>query len=128
MKVQKSAENYLEAILMLKNRLGQVRSIDIVNEMGFSKPSISIAMKRLRENGFIEMDPQGWITLTDSGRKIAEKIYERHRFLSYYLQKIGVSAETAAEDACRIEHVISQETFERLQEHVAKFAAESKEE
>ena len=96
MKVQESAENYLEAILMLKNRLGQVRSIDIVNEMGFSKPSISIAMKRLRENGFIEMDPQGWITLTDSGRKIAEKIYERHRFLSYYLQKIGVSAETAA--------------------------------
>ena len=77
-------------------------------------------MKRLRENGYIEMDPQGWITLTDSGMQIAEKIYERHRFLSYYLQKIGVSEKTAAEDACRIEHVISQETFERLQEHVAK--------
>ncbi|MFR8088173.1 MAG: metal-dependent transcriptional regulator [Lachnospirales bacterium] len=120
MKMQESGENYLETILMLKNRHGQVRSIDIANELGFSKPSISIAMKRLRENGYIEMDPQGWITLTDSGMQIAEKIYERHRFLSYYLQKIGVSEKTAAEDACRIEHVISQETFERLQEHVAK--------
>lgn len=120
MKVQESAENYLETILILKERLGQVRSIDIATELGFSKPSISIAMKRFRENGYIEMDSQGMITLTESGMEIAEKIYERHRFLSYYLQKIGVSEKTAAEDACRIEHVISEETFERLQEHVAK--------
>ena len=120
MKIQESAENYLETILVLSQTHPYVRSIDIANEMGFSKPSVSRAMSLLRENGYIEMDPQGWITLTDSGMQIAEKIYERHRFLSYYLQKIGVSEKTAAEDACRIEHVISQETFERLQEHVAK--------
>lgn len=120
MKMQESAENYLETIQVLRERLGQVRSIDIANELGFSKPSISIAMKRLRENGYIQVDGQGMITLTESGMEIASKVYERHRFLSYYLQKIGVNEKTAAEDACRIEHVISQETFDRLREHVKK--------
>ena len=120
MKIQKSSQDYLESMLMMQQERGYIRSIDVAEHLGVTKPSVSYATKRLRENGYIEMDPQGWITLTDSGMQIAEKIYERHRFLSYYLQKIGVSEKPAAEDACRIEHVISQETFERLQEHVAK--------
>ena len=124
MKVKESAEDYLETILVLKERMGQVRSIDIANDMGYSKPSISVAMKRLRENGYIDMDGQGMITLTDSGMEIASKIYERHRFLSYYLQKIGVDPKTAAEDACRIEHVISQETFDCLRKFVHRDAGE----
>ena len=118
MKVKESAEDYLETILVLKERMGQVRSIDIANDMGYSKPSISVAMKRLRENGYIDMDGQGMITLTDSGMEIASKIYERHRFLSYYLQKIGVNPKTAAEDACRIEHCLSAESFAAIKRHV----------
>ena len=117
MKMQESGENYLETILMLKNRHGQVRSIDIANELGFSKPSISIAMKRLRENGYIEMDPQGWITLTDSGMQIAEKIYERHCVIAEILMSLGVGQETAFQDACKIEHVISEESFSHMKAH-----------
>ena len=119
MKIQESAENYLEAILMIHNRQGNVRSIDIANELSFSKPSVSVAMNNLRTNGYIEMDKDGFITLLDKGREIAEKIYERHTLISNWLMHMGVSPETAAEDACRIEHVISAETFEKLKEHVA---------
>lgn len=114
MKIQESAENYLETILILKNKNGAVRSIDIANELGFSKPSVSVAMKNLRENGYIEVDSPGYITLLDSGRQIAEKIYERHTTLSKWLVSLGVDAKTAAEDACRIEHIISSESFEAI--------------
>ena len=114
MKIQESAENYLETILILKNKNGAVRSIDIANELGFSKPSVSVAMKNLRENGDIEVDSSGYITLLDSGRQIAEKIYERHTTLSKWLVSLGVDAKTAAEDACRIEHIISSESFEAI--------------
>ena len=119
MKIQESAENYLETILIIHNRKGNVRSIDIANELGFSKPSVSVAMKNLRTNGYIEVDKEGFITLLDKGREIADKIYERHTLLSTWLVRMGVSPEVAAEDACRIEHVISAETFERLKEHVS---------
>ena len=119
MKIQESAENYLEAILIIHNRQGNVRSIDIANELGFSKPSVSVAMKNLRTNGYIEVDKEGFITLLNKGREIADKIYERHTLLSTWLVRMGVSPEVAAEDACRIEHVISAETFERLKEHVS---------
>lgn len=114
MKIQESAENYLETILVLKNRNGAVRSIDIANELGFSKPSVSVAMKNLRENGYIEVDDSGYITLLDSGRQIAEKIYERHTTISKWLISLGVNEKTAAEDACRIEHIISSESFEAI--------------
>ena len=114
MKIQESAENYLETILILKNKNGAVRSIDIANELGFSKPSVSVAMKNLRENGYIEVDSSGYITLLDSGRQIAEKIYERHTTLSKWLVSLGVDAKNAAEDACRIEHIISSESFEAI--------------
>ncbi len=120
MKIQKSAEDYLETILILHNRKGSVRSIDIVNELDFSKPSVSVAMKHLRENGYIEMNSDGYITLLDKGLEIAEKIYERHTLLSSWLASLGVCPEVAAEDACRIEHVISAESFEALKKHVAK--------
>lgn len=114
MKIQESAENYLETILVLKNKNGAVRSIDIANELGFSKPSVSVAMKNLRENGYIEVDSSGYITLLDSGRQIAEKIYERHTTLSKWLVSLGVDAKIAAKDACRIEHIISSESFEAI--------------
>ncbi len=120
MRIQESAENYLETILVLKNRLGQVRSIDVVNELSFSKPSVSIAMKNLRVNGYIDMDKNGNIELMEKGRAIAEKIYERHTLLTDWLTVLGVDPQTAAEDACRIEHVISEETFEALKAHTAK--------
>lgn len=116
MRIQESAENYLETILILKNRLGFVRSIDIASEMSFSKPSVSVAMKNLRLNGYIDVDKDGHISLLGKGHEIAEKIYERHQFLSIWLSAIGVSPGVAAADACRIEHVISSETFEKLKE------------
>ena len=115
--IHESAEDYLETILILKERIGQVRSIDIVNELGFSKPSISVAMKRLRENGYIEMDPEGYITLLPPGMEIAKRIYTRHRTLTKFLVQLGVSEETAALDACKIEHDLSDETFECITEH-----------
>ena len=118
MKIQESAENYLETILILHQRSGAVRSIDIANELEFSKPSVSVAMKNLRENGYIEMDPGGFITLLDKGREIAEKIYERHRLLSDWLTALGVEPSIASEDACRIEHVISAESFDAIKAHV----------
>ena len=115
MKIHESAENYLETILILKARNGFVRSIDIANELSFTKPSISVAMKAFREEGYIEMNEEGHITLTPSGLAIAEKIYERHQTLAKVLMSIGVSEETAYADACKIEHDISDETFDKNQ-------------
>lgn len=120
MKIQESAENYLETILILQRRQGSVRAIDIVSELSFSKPSVSVAMKNLRLNGYIEIDPQGHITLTASGRAIAETIYERHTLLADWLQALGVNPKVAAEDACRIEHAISAESFEAIKRHVTR--------
>ena len=114
MKIHESAENYLETILMIKQKKGVVRSIDIANELEFSKPSVSIAMKNLRENGYITVDESGYISLTDSGREIAERMYERHTTLSNWLISLGVNETVAVEDACRIEHVISAESFEAI--------------
>ncbi len=118
MKIRESAEDYLETILILKKRIGNVRSIDIAVEMEYSKPSVSIAMKNLRENGYIEVDQKGYITLTESGLKIAESIYERHQFLSAWFIELGVDPKTAVNDACRMEHVISEDTFEAIKKHV----------
>lgn len=118
MRIQESAENYLETILVLHKRQGQVRSIDIATELSFSKPSVSVAMKNLRSNGYIEVNKDGYITLLPKGLEIAEKIYERHTLLTGWLAALGVAQDIAAEDACRIEHVISAETFEALKQHV----------
>lgn len=117
MKIQESAENYLETILILKNRLGVVRSIDIATELSVSKPSVSVAMKNLRTNNYIDMDADGHITLLDKGMAVAEKIYERHQLLTAWLTNMGVEPAVASEDACRIEHVISEQTFEALKAH-----------
>ena len=117
MKIQESAENYLETILIIGNRKPQVRSIDIAKELNFSKPSVSVAMKNLRLNGYIQMDHEGFITLTPSGKAIADKIYERHRLLSSWLEQLGVDPKVASEDACRMEHVISAESFEAIKRH-----------
>ncbi len=117
MKIQQSAENYLETILMLTNRNGSCRSIDIANELGFSKPSVSIAMKNLRENGYIDVMGDGKILLLEPGKKIAESLYERHTVLTRAFIKLGVNSETASEDACKIEHIISEETFDAIKRH-----------
>lgn len=113
--IRESDEMYLETILRLEKK-GQVRSIDIVNATGYSKPTISEQMKKFRENGFIRMDERNFITLTDKGREIAEKIYERHLVLTDLFIDLGVDPETAEEDACRIEHYISDTTFDKLTE------------
>ncbi len=120
MKRQESTEDYLETILILKNRIGVLRSIDIVNDMHFTKPSVSVAMKNLREKGFISIDKEGYITLTDEGMQIASGVYERHTVLTQALIAIGVSPETARQDACRIEHDISAETFDKIKQHLNK--------
>lgn len=112
MKILEAAENYLETILIEKERLCKVRSIDICSALSYSKPTISIMMKQLRENGYIEMDSDGYITLTDTGREIAERIYERHRIIAEILIAIGVDSDTAYKDACKIEHDISPTSFE----------------
>ena len=114
MNVNESAENYLETILILSKRLSVVRSVDIANELGFTKPSVSIAMKNLREKEHISVDNSGYITLTPSGREIAEMVYERHLLFSNWLMRLGVSEQTAIEDACKIEHVLSKESFEAI--------------
>lgn len=113
-----SAENYLETILVLSKKLPVVRSVDIANELGFKKSSVSIAMKNLREKNHITVTDAGFIYLTESGKEIAEMIYERHELLTDSLVKLGVAAETASEDACRIEHVISAESFAAIKAHV----------
>ncbi|MEG0806601.1 MAG: metal-dependent transcriptional regulator [Lachnospiraceae bacterium] len=114
MKRQESIEDYLETILTLTNRLNKVRSIDIVNEMGYTKPSVSIAMKNLREKNLIRMAPDGYITLTAEGEKLAKNVYERHTVLTEALVRIGVPEEIAMEDACRVEHDISEVTFGKI--------------
>ena len=120
MKHNRSSEDYLETILILSERLPVVRSIDIATELNFSKPSVSIAMKHLKETGRITVSPAGYITLTAEGRDIAEKVYERHRVLAKMLVTLGVNEKTANEDACEMEHVISEETFRAIQNHIAK--------
>ena len=117
MHIYESAEDYLEAILMLQEKNGHVRSIDVANMLNFSKPSVSIAMKKLRENGYVETDANGLLTLTPEGLEIAARVYERHRVLSDLLMALGVSAETARADACRIEHDLSDETWEKIKQH-----------
>lgn len=113
-----SAENYLETILILSKKLPVVRSVDIANELGFKKSSVSIAMKNLREKKHITVTDAGFIYFTETGKEIADMIYERHQMLSAWLEKLGVPAEIAAEDACKIEHVISKESFEAIKQHV----------
>ena len=121
MKIQESAENYLETILVLNKRIGAVRSIDIVNELDFAKPSVSVYVRNLRDNGFIQIDKSGYITLTETGREIAESIYERHQILTRMLISLGVDQQTAENDACRIEHVISTETFHAIKQHLEMY-------
>ena len=121
MQIHESAENYLETILMLSKKLPVVRSVDIANEFDFKKSSVSIAMKNLREGGKITVTQAGYIYLTDSGREIAEMIYERHQWLTNWLISLGVDSNIAAEDACKMEHVISKESFEALKNHFGQF-------
>ena len=118
MHVYESAEDYLEAILVIGQRRSVVRSIDIANELNFSKPSVSVAMKKLRESGHIEMDKDGFIHLLPSGREIAERIYERHRTLTDFFVYLGVSEDVASVDACKVEHDLNAATFEKLKEHI----------
>ena len=122
-KAGESAETYLETILMLRTEKGRVRSIDIANELEYSKPSVSVAMRNLRESGHIAVGGDGYITLTKSGQEIAETMYERHRVISDFLISLGVDEKTAISDACRIEHVISQQSFERISEHFRQSTA-----
>lgn len=121
MHINESAENYLETILRLSQRLPEVRSIDIVNELGFKKSSVSVAMKHLRENKHITMSESGYITLTESGRKIAEMVFERHQLLTLWLTRLGVPEDIASEDACKLEHVLSSESFEALKRHADQY-------
>ena len=120
MNIYESAEDYLEAILMLQERNGVVHSVDIAEEKNFSKASVSIAMKKLRENGYIMMEKSGAIKLLEPGRKIAEDIYERHQVLTEIFEKLGVDHEIAAKDACKVEHDLSPETFEALKRCVGR--------
>jgi Mn-dependent DtxR family transcriptional regulator len=117
MHLQESGEMYLETILILSKK-GSVRSLDIAEEMGFSKPSVSRAVGLLKNGGFIEVDKSGFITLTADGRQLAEKIYERHNVLTKFFEKLGVNTETAADDACKIEHDISDESFEAIKKYI----------
>ena len=117
MTIQKSAEDYLEAILMLKEERGYVRAIDVAEKLGVTKPSVSFASKRLRENGYITTDPAGMLVLLPPGLEIAERMYERHKLLTELLIGLGVSPETARDDACKIEHDLSEETFAAIRKH-----------
>lgn len=119
MAIHESGEDYLEAILMIKKRSGNVRSIDVARELSFSKPSVSVAMKNLKTSNYITVDENGFINLTEAGQEIAEKIYERHTFLTNWLTSLGVDPEVAAEDACKMEHTISSESFSAIKKFVA---------
>ena len=127
MKIHESGENYLETILILSKRKGSVRSIDIANELDFSKPSVSIAMKNLRENDYIKVDEDGFITLTNKGQGIASSMYERHLFLSKWLMDMGVAKEIAEKDACRMEHILSSESFVAMRKYCGDINSETKE-
>lgn len=120
MNINESAENYLETILQLSKKLPVVRSVDIANELGFKKSSVSIAMKNLRQKEHITVTDAGFIYLTDSGKAIAENVYEKHEFLTHWLHKLGVPEDIAAEDACKIEHVISDASFHAIKDYVHK--------
>ena len=117
MRILESSEDYLEAMLMMKERHGYIRSIDIANELNVTKPSVSYATKRLRQNGYITMDQDGLITLTDAGMAVASRVYERHKTLSAFFMYLGVDEETAREDACKVEHDLSQTTYEAMKRH-----------
>ena len=119
MEIHKSAEDYLEAMLMLKEERGYIKSVNIAEKLNVSKPSVSTAVKHLRENGYITMDRSGFITLTDSGMEIASKIYDRHKTLTVFFQMLGVDSDTALDDACKVEHDLSEETFQALCRHVS---------
>ena len=120
MQIHQSAEDYLETILVLREHKGLVRSIDVANKMGYTKASVSIAMKKLREAGYVEMDAEGFLTLTAAGQEIADRVYTRHKLLTAFFIRLGVSEEVAAADACRIEHDISEETFQCLLAHARR--------
>ena len=119
MAIQESGEDYLEAIIMMKKTSGNVRSIDVARELSFSKPSVSVAMKNLKTSNYITVDENGFINLTEAGQAIADKIYERHTFLTNWLTSMGVDPEVAAEDACKMEHAISSESFSAIKKFVA---------
>ncbi len=121
MKIQESAENYLEAILMLESKKGSVRSIDVANYLGFSKPSVSVAMKSFREEGYVAVDGDGNLFLTEKGREIAEKMYDRHRTLAKALMLLGVDEETAYNDSCKIEHDLSEISFQKIKEYFSQY-------
>lgn len=120
MRILESSEDYLEAMLMMREKHGYVRSIDIAAELGVTKPSVSYATKRLRENGYITMDKEGLITLTEAGYAIASRVYERHRTLTAFFVRLGVNEETAREDACKVEHDLSEETYTAIKRHAEK--------
>lgn len=120
MKIKESAENYLEAILIIQNQKGNARSIDVANYLGFSKPSVSVAMKSFREEGYVTVDDAGDLKLTEKGMEIASKMYERHQTIAKALIKLGVDEKTAYEDSCKIEHDISDETFNAIKKHLSK--------
>ncbi|RRD94580.1 metal-dependent transcriptional regulator [Clostridiales bacterium COT073_COT-073] len=124
MVIHEASENYLEAILMLREKQTEVRSVDICNFFGFAKSTVSVAMKKLRENGLIEIDEGGHIELTEDGQKIAKKIYERHVVIAKLFMQLGVSEKTALEDACKVEHDLSEETFAALKQHYLKHQVE----
>ena len=125
MNIYESAENYLETILSLHETQGLVRSIDIANHLHFSKPSVSVAMKKLRESGYIEMDKEGFISLLPAGEEIARRIYERHKLLTKFFIYLGVDPDVAAADACKIEHDLSEETFQKIKEHALSGGAQA---
>lgn len=120
MKIQKAAEDYLEAMLMMKEKHGFIRSIDVAEQLGVTKPSVSYTTKRLRENGYITMDKEGLITLTDSGMEIASRMYERHKLLTEFFIALGVDEKTAREDACKVEHDLSEKTFDAICRHAKR--------
>jgi Mn-dependent DtxR family transcriptional regulator len=115
-----SQENYLETILLLSERLDKVRSIDVANELSFSKPSVSVAVKKLKDGGFVDVDDKGVISLTQAGAAWASEVYDRHVTVTKFFVSLGVSEQTAKKDACEIEHILSQETFEKLKEFLSK--------
>lgn len=122
MKIQKSSEDYLEAMLMMQEKHGYIRSIDVAEQLGVTKPSVSYATKRLRENGYITMDADGLISLTGTGMEIAQRIYERHKRLTAFFIHLGVDEKTAREDACKVEHDLSEKTFDALCRHADQAA------
>lgn len=122
--IKESAENYLESIYVIKQSKGFVRSIDVANDLSVSKPSVSVAMKHFREEGYVVVDKDGYLDLTEKGLEIAKRVYERHEIISEVLMRLGVSREAALEDSCKIEHVISPESFERIKEFLARLKKE----